>query len=216
MRPIAEILASKGAIDADDRALLEGLAEKHLKRHGGGPERSLAAMNASRAMLESFARIGDPEIEATLAQFGSSLVERDAEQTGTHQVGGSTSEGQRFRILRPHARGGSARSSWRSILSCTGRWRSSSSSTIMRTIRPVASDSSSKPQSRGARASGARAGLRARELLRRPTVLRHSLHPRRQPEGSDRGVFCGRGERGQSWPQIAGLAHSAEAVRGRL
>ncbi len=33
-RPIAQILADGGAIDAGERASLEGLAEKHLSRHG--------------------------------------------------------------------------------------------------------------------------------------------------------------------------------------
>ena len=33
-RPIAEALTAQGAIDAGERALLEGLAETHLRRHG--------------------------------------------------------------------------------------------------------------------------------------------------------------------------------------
>ena len=43
-RPIAELLASQGAIDANERGLLEGLAAKHLRRHGGDVEKSLAAV----------------------------------------------------------------------------------------------------------------------------------------------------------------------------
>ncbi len=59
------------------------------------------------------AELGEPEIEATLARVARSkdgkatdTEDEDPERTGTFSVGSATSEGQRFRILRPHARGG--------------------------------------------------------------------------------------------------------------
>jgi hypothetical protein len=39
-RPIAELPTAQGAIDAEERALLEGFALKHLNRHGGDADRS--------------------------------------------------------------------------------------------------------------------------------------------------------------------------------
>ncbi len=86
--------------------MLEALAAKHLKRHGGDPERSLAALNPGRSTRESLAKLGDPAIEATLAHVGSGSADGDVERTGSFGVGSATSEGQRFRVLRPHARGG--------------------------------------------------------------------------------------------------------------
>ncbi len=59
---------------------------------------------------ESLVRFGGPEVEATLGRAAS--VERstrngeDAGRTSTYSVGSATSDGQRFQVLRPHARGG--------------------------------------------------------------------------------------------------------------
>jgi serine/threonine-protein kinase len=109
-RPIAEILAAGGAIDADERALLEGLAGKHLGRHGNDPERSLAALGPPLSLRAGLAKIGDPGIEATLGRIESARAstqnDGDPDRTGSYGVGSATSDGQRFRILRPHARGG--------------------------------------------------------------------------------------------------------------
>jgi serine/threonine-protein kinase len=110
-RPLAEILTAQGAIDADERALLEGLAVKHLGRHGDDPERSLAALSPGRSIRAGLAEIGDPDIEATIGHVGSALGstrddDEDPDRTGSYAVGSATSDGQRFRILRPHARGG--------------------------------------------------------------------------------------------------------------
>jgi hypothetical protein len=52
-RPIAELPTAQGAIDAEERALLEGLALKHLNRHGGDAERSLSALSARRSIGET-------------------------------------------------------------------------------------------------------------------------------------------------------------------
>ncbi len=108
-RPIAEILAAGGTIDAGERALLEGLAAKHLTRHGGDAEKSLAALGPSQSIRASLAKIGDPEIEATLGhrKGGSGTVKTDdAEETRSLAAGAATGDGNRFRVLRPHARGG--------------------------------------------------------------------------------------------------------------
>ena len=101
-RPIAEVFAAQGAIDADERALLEGLAGKHLKRHGGDAERSLAALNAGRSTYESLTRIGDPDIDATITRAGSGSANGDVERTGTYHVGGTTQDGRRVpRLAAP-------------------------------------------------------------------------------------------------------------------
>ena len=91
------------------RPLLEGLAAAHLDRHGGDAEKSLAALPAGRSTRESLAQLGDPDIEATLAHVGSGRSTQhdgDADRTASYAVGTATSDGQRFRVLRPHARGG--------------------------------------------------------------------------------------------------------------
>ena len=69
-------------------------------------------MPAARSTRESLANLGDPDIEASLGHVRSArgLTERDdeadADRTSDYSVGTATSDGQRFRIVRPHARGG--------------------------------------------------------------------------------------------------------------
>jgi eukaryotic-like serine/threonine-protein kinase len=107
-RPLALHLAARGDIDAADRAAVEALAARHLKRHGDDVEKSLAAINAGRSTRKSLAGLGDPQIDASIAHFGSKSTQDgdDADLTANYSVGSATSDGQRFRVLRPHARGG--------------------------------------------------------------------------------------------------------------
>jgi serine/threonine-protein kinase len=106
--PLGRILLARGALDAPTHALLEALAKKHLEVHDGDPEQSLAALAIGASTREVLARVGDPEIQATLSLVGSGSgpAEPDAESTASYGVGSATGEGQRFRVLRPHARGG--------------------------------------------------------------------------------------------------------------
>jgi tRNA A-37 threonylcarbamoyl transferase component Bud32 len=108
-RPLADLLVARGDFDVDDRDAVDALVVRHLKRHGGDPEKSLAAIPTGRATRASLAQIGDPEIDATLARVGAAALSSENGQgdlTTTYSVGSATSDGQRFRILRPHAKGG--------------------------------------------------------------------------------------------------------------
>jgi len=110
MRNLADILVARGDLNAVQRGLLEGLADQHLQKHGD-VEKSLAAVPANRSARARLAALGEPEIEATLARVARSMNgpatdDDDPERTASIAVGSPTSDGQRFRILRPHARGG--------------------------------------------------------------------------------------------------------------
>jgi serine/threonine-protein kinase len=107
-RPMSQILAEQGALQTPCLTLLEGLVLEHLRRHGSDPQRSLAAIGLGRSTRECLARIGNAELEASLAQVGSGATEPDADpdRTASYSVGTATSDGLRFRVLRPHARGG--------------------------------------------------------------------------------------------------------------
>src|SRR5262249_15894429 len=54
--------------------------------------------------------VDDPEVELTLGHLAPAGTSRppagDPGRTATYSVGLATSDGQRFRVLRPHARGG--------------------------------------------------------------------------------------------------------------
>src|SRR5262249_45568703 len=64
---------------------------------------------AGRSTRESLAKLGDPDIGATLGHVGSghgSTEDGDADRTASYAIGTATSDGQRVRVLRPHAKGG--------------------------------------------------------------------------------------------------------------
>jgi tetratricopeptide (TPR) repeat protein/tRNA A-37 threonylcarbamoyl transferase component Bud32 len=107
-RPMAAILAEQGALSTPCATLVEGLVIEHLRRHGNDPERSLAALGVGRSNRECLAQVGNPQLDASLARVGAGSDGRDGDpdRTATYSVGTATSGGQRFRVLRPHARGG--------------------------------------------------------------------------------------------------------------
>jgi eukaryotic-like serine/threonine-protein kinase len=109
-RGLAEHLVGRGDLDTDDRSAVEALAERHLKKHNGDAEKSLASIPADRSTCEKLAGLGDPDIDSSLNCVVSRLTENDAspdpDGTVSDAVGTATSIGQRFRVLRPHARGG--------------------------------------------------------------------------------------------------------------
>ena len=103
-KTLAEILLERGAIDEESRAILVAMAEKQLKLHGGDTEKSLASIAAGPSTREKLAALGDTDLTASVGLVGSHTPSPDA--TPTMSVGTSTSDGQRFRVLRPHAQGG--------------------------------------------------------------------------------------------------------------
>jgi serine/threonine-protein kinase len=107
-RALADHLVGRGDLEAGDRSAVEALVARHLKKHGGDVEQSLAAIPAGRSTRERLAQIEDPDLGGTLGHLGPLLFPRDGdpECTATYSVGTAASDGQRFRILRPHAQGG--------------------------------------------------------------------------------------------------------------
>jgi eukaryotic-like serine/threonine-protein kinase len=106
-RAMADHLAARGDLDPDQRAAVDALVALHLKKYGGDPEKSLAAVEVGCSLRQSLADVGGPEVHATLAGTGSHSADNgDPDRTATLSVGAATSDGQRFQILRPHARGG--------------------------------------------------------------------------------------------------------------
>ena len=106
-RGLADHLAARGALDDDQQGLLDALAAQHLRKHGGDAEKSLGSLAVGRSTFEAMKRVGDAEVDATLTHVGSASTEHvDHDRTATYSIGSATSDGQRFRVLRPHAQGG--------------------------------------------------------------------------------------------------------------
>jgi serine/threonine protein kinase len=110
-RSLADHLVELGHLDSPRRAAVEAIAHVHVQALGGEIEKSLAVLAVGRSTRESLVRAGGSEVEATLGHVrrapGSTHDDdEDPDRTASYSVGSATSDGQRFRILRPHARGG--------------------------------------------------------------------------------------------------------------
>jgi eukaryotic-like serine/threonine-protein kinase len=111
-RLLADHLAERGDLDADQRGVVEAMVGVHLKKHGGSTEKSLAAVATGRWVREGLEALDHPEVEATLDWLGRASAAdvtdggRKSDRAATLSVGSATSGGQRFHVLRPHASGG--------------------------------------------------------------------------------------------------------------
>ena len=109
-RPLADYLTDLGA---EGRVAVEAMVALHVKKHGGDTEQSLVSIHAGRSTRERLAAVGDPDLTRTVARLAAGSTETDGDQTvdnsvatASYTVGTATSDGQRFCVLRPHARGG--------------------------------------------------------------------------------------------------------------
>ncbi len=97
-RPLGELLQEQGALTPERRGLLDRLAAEHLKAHGDDPQRSLAAAGNPSTVDSALRSVPDPELQASLAAAGGTLLTTDELRPAA--------DGMRYRVLRPHARGG--------------------------------------------------------------------------------------------------------------
>jgi len=110
-KPIGEILEEQGALSPTRRSVLEALVDEHVRQHGDDPAKSLASLSSVVSARETLEHVADPEVRASLGH----LDEGEPLPTLTHAPSGPTSTAShanaspaltRFRILRPHAKGG--------------------------------------------------------------------------------------------------------------
>ena len=108
-RSLADLLGEQAALNLARRALLDAFVTEHLALHEGDPEKSLAGLAIGRSTRDSLRAAAGPDAEPSLGLVGTDPGSTEHEETLTYSVGSSTSDGQRFRVLRPHARGGGDR-----------------------------------------------------------------------------------------------------------
>src|SRR5262249_42911236 len=68
--PRGEILSRGGVLEEDDRADLERLVERHIRRHGGQPQASLAALRVEPGLRRDLGRLDDADVRASVAHVG--------------------------------------------------------------------------------------------------------------------------------------------------
>ena len=112
------------------------MAAVQIKKHAGSVEHSLAAIPTGRSTRERLEALNNPELTGSVACLGSRSTESDTELTINYAVGTASSDGQRFRVLRPPSPTADwALCSWRWIWNCIARWHSSRSRRRTRTTR---------------------------------------------------------------------------------
>ena len=102
---LGDLLVQREFISAEDEKLLQALVRRHVSRHDHDPSVSLRALPADGALRRMVSDLDDQEIRDCLSTF---ISQHDAvvQPTTTHPLGESSSTSGRYRILRPHARGG--------------------------------------------------------------------------------------------------------------
>jgi serine/threonine-protein kinase len=106
-KPLGQILVEQGALGTDEHALLQALVQKHLQRHGNDPVQSLAAVSSLGSVRQQLNGIADPDLHASLAHVSVARpADEDPYATRAPAVTHAGAPAARFRILRPHARGG--------------------------------------------------------------------------------------------------------------
>jgi hypothetical protein len=105
-KPLGQVLVEQGGLAPQEHALVEAVVHRHVHNHGGDPQRSLAAVSSIRSVRQELEQVADPDLQASLAHVAARPAGSDLSSTTDYSAGTPTSSGQRFRVLRPHARGG--------------------------------------------------------------------------------------------------------------
>ena len=104
-KSLGQILRDRKSLRDEEFQLVDALARLHLKKHNDDPEKSLAAISSLGSVAEELKQFCDPQMQASLAAMGAIHGTLDAQDDRTLMPQQGT-EAVRFRILRPHARGG--------------------------------------------------------------------------------------------------------------
>jgi serine/threonine protein kinase len=101
--PIAELLVERGWLTPDERADVDRLLERKLRKHGGDAKAGLAEATADPQVRQSLADVPDPDVRGTLSGLlpvGHLFISTAAFEPA---------EGERYTITRLHATGGIGR-----------------------------------------------------------------------------------------------------------
>ena len=103
-KQLDEILLERGVLSQDAHAVLLPVVETHLEKHDLNLEKSLASLGGlTGTFRDELLSLADADVNASLAHIPMSNAQTDA--TLSWNITTSTSDG-RFRVLRPHAKGG--------------------------------------------------------------------------------------------------------------
>jgi serine/threonine-protein kinase len=111
--PLGQILIEQGALTTEGHAAVETLVRLSLDRHAGDARKSLAEFRFLLPTRHSLPEVADADIQAGLAELSTGLPPTantaNPDVGPARALGRPTSAGGRFRVLRPHAKGGLGR-----------------------------------------------------------------------------------------------------------
>ena len=103
--PLSQVLLDRNMIDSALHDILQSLVHKHLECHDHDARRSLASLSSIGSLREELGSIQDADVEASLDHVAA--LDSDARTAETMSTGPiEISPDGRYRVLRPHARGG--------------------------------------------------------------------------------------------------------------
>ena len=112
-RSLTDHLADRGTLSAEGQCAVESMVALHVKENVPHFDKGPAAMPAPQSTLEPLARPGEPELTGSVTRLVTGSSNPDAEGTVSYgdrkagpAVATATGDGQRFKVLRPHAKGG--------------------------------------------------------------------------------------------------------------
>jgi serine/threonine-protein kinase len=109
---LGQVAVERRLLREDERRLLEDLAQRLLDRHGGDTRQCLAAVGSDDILPQPVPTVPDDGPGPLTVEFGNTPVpntqrtEIDARSIPPPPVGRPPQPRQRYRVLRPHAKGG--------------------------------------------------------------------------------------------------------------
>ncbi len=103
-RPLGQILIEQGSLSPPRRQLLDELVAEHLRAHQDDPRQSLAAVATPATVRQDLESVADADVQASLTGLTAAAATTPA-ATGPGRPR-LPAAGPRYRVLRPHARGG--------------------------------------------------------------------------------------------------------------
>lgn len=99
---LADHLVRLGSLKPERRRMLEPLVAEHIRQHRGDAQSSLAAVDSLSAIQNELQQLDDPDVRRSV----QAAAEYTPSINATCLQDSLPSDSMRFRILRPHARGG--------------------------------------------------------------------------------------------------------------
>jgi tetratricopeptide (TPR) repeat protein/tRNA A-37 threonylcarbamoyl transferase component Bud32 len=104
-KSFGQFLAEQHSITPDQQSLLDSLVIAHLEQHDNDSSKSLGTVTWTPDLRRGLNQIRDSDLVASIHHLAET-ASNGSEEITVVSTGTPSSNGQRFRVLRPHAKGG--------------------------------------------------------------------------------------------------------------